>query len=165
VNFESTRLRLASGLGVMTPTDILQQILALAASSDETMRVEAALASAGVAFANESVGLAIVLLLSRDADARVRVAACRALLSRPWGGSEADVLVWPRVIELLSEGGREPTLGVLLGLFDGVVSGVEPTAAIRSRIRILATDHVSWSVRTMATRLAGRWQSGGAANS
>ncbi len=156
--FESILLRLGSALGTMTPSAVLQDLLVFASSANPALRVQAARAAAHVEFADDAAGLSVVLLLSRDPVPDVRAAACRALLSRRWGRpDDENALVWPRVSELLSEGGREPTLGVLLGLFEGVETRVDAPLPIKSRIRTLAAEHPSWAVRTMAGRVAEGW--------
>ena len=65
--------------------------------------------------------------------------------------------MWPRVLELLSEVGREPTLGVLLGLRTGLSAGVEPPDSVKTRVSQIASRHLSWSVRTVGEQVLGLW--------
>ena len=63
-DFEVTRLRLADALGVMSPSQLLDETLALASSSSPSRRAQAARAASLLGFASDSSGLTVVLLLS-----------------------------------------------------------------------------------------------------
>jgi hypothetical protein len=156
--FESVWLRLGSLLGALDEYQTLQELLKLASNSVTSLRQEAAEAAPFVRVADDSAILAIVLLLSRDSDSLVRAAATRALLRREWSETDQKGLVWTRVIELLSEPGRTPTVGVVRGLLDGVTSNEEIPPTITARVHVLAQEHPSWLVRTVAQRLEDRWK-------
>ena len=156
--FESVWLRLGSLLVALDGSQTLQELLKLASNSVTSRRQEAANAAGFVGAADESAILALLLLLSRDSDSLVRATATRALLGHEWSGSDQKELVWTRVIELLSEPGRTPTVGVVRGLLDGVASSEEIPPTIADRVHGLAQNHHSWLVRITAQKLEDKWK-------
>jgi hypothetical protein len=154
--FEGCVLRIGLGVGAMSDQSALEVLLGLAAANVSRRRLEAAHAGGMLPPINDPAVLAVLLVLSRDFDFTIRSAACRSLASRRWPEEYENGLVWPRLTELLSEGGRGPIAGVLIGLRQRAGGHHHLPRQIISRVMRMADDHQSSMIRTLAQQVSAR---------
>ena len=145
-------LRFALLAGMLSSTEALTSVLALAASSDPRGRMEAA--DCTVSALTVKPELAVITLavsLTQDQHHQVRAAAGRALAEL--GGLDAGSLrgvVRERMRALLREDGAAVPRATIQGILKAAQSGTRPEVEVVEILRRMASSHPAASVRYIA---------------